>query len=365
MADIFDYLTWRGDISFSNEPLNPVDALIFSTLSYIWYDGIVPETTIEKIPLKEVAERFLEIPGHECMVRVKLDVEFLKAAAKTRRFGETELTFFRNILVREEETQFAALTCILDDGTAVVVFRGTDHNLAGWKEDFNMTFSESVPAQREALRYVNEFAEVVNIPFYLTGHSKGGNLAVYAAAKSCVDIQKRILQVYNHDGPGFTEYMMGDAGYLAMVPKIRTYIPQSSMVGMLLQHEEPYAVIKSRQIDLLQHNPYSWAVSGTDFICVEEVSEHSKKRDTVLKKWFAGMSLEERSAFIDTVYEVLTSGGANQITDLVQLKNVLSYVKTLKTDEKKRQIIAGELTALSQTMKKLQRERQNENEADL
>jgi len=351
MADIFDYLTWRGDISFSKISVNPVDTLIFSTLSYIWYDGIVPETTKGKITLREATKRFFEISGHENMVRVKLDVEFLRAAAETKRFGETELTFFRNKLIREEETQFAALSCILDDGTAIVVFRGTDHNLAGWKEDFNMTFSESVPAQREALQYVNEFAETVDRPFYLTGHSKGGNLAVYAAAKSCVDIQERILQVYNHDGPGFTEYLMGDPGYLAMIPKIHTYIPQSSMVGMLLQHEEPYTVIKSRQIDLLQHNPYYWAISGTGFVCVEDVSAHSKKRDAVLKKWFAGMSLEERSEFIDTVYEVLTSGGANQITELVQVKNILSYVKTLKTDEQKRQVIIGELAALKAAKK--------------
>lgn len=137
-----------------------------------------------------------------------------------------------------------------------------------------------------------------------------------------------------------------------MVPKIRTYIPQSSVVGMLLEHEEPYTVIKSRQIGLLQHNPYSWEVAGPDFIHMEEVSEGSKKIDRGLKKWLAEMSLEERSIFADTVHGILTSGEVSQITELVQPKNVRTYIKTLSADEKKRHIITGELAALIQSIRK-------------
>lgn len=358
MADMLEYLRWRGDLTFTQSSLNAVDALIFSTLSYIWYDGIVPETMEEGIYLEEAAKVFLDLPGHENMCRVKADIKFLEEAAKTIRFGRTRLTFYRNIFMEEEETQFAALTALMDDGTAVLIFRGTDLTLTGWKEDFNMAFYESVPAQLEAVKYVKEFAERSKLKFSMTGHSKGGNAAVYAAAKSESKIRKRMIQIYNQDGPGFTEYIMGDPGYLEMVPKIKTYIPQSSVVGMLLDHEEPYMVVKSKQIGLLQHDPYSWLLSGPEFLFTEEVTTGSKKINKTLKNWLAGMSLEERELFIDTIYEILTENGASHIMDLIQPKNVRSYMKIF-TDEKKRQIISTELIALIQAIKKSNEENEN------
>lgn len=358
MADMFDYLQWRGDILFSQIPLNPVDALIFSTLSYVQLDGIVPEVIEKRITLEEAVKVFLKKPEPETKVRVRQDIKLLQAVAQVQRFRNIQLCFYRSILVAEEETQFAALTYLLEDGTAVLVFRGTDRTLVGWKEDFNMSFYESVPAQREALRYVEEFAKASNQPLYITGHSKGGNLAVYAAAKSGERIQKRILAVYNQDGPGFTEHMLGNPGYQAIVPKIHTYIPQSSVVGMLLEHEESYTVIKSSQIGVMQHNPYSWEILGTDFIHIEEVSEESRRLDKALKSWLSGMSLEERSDLTDTIYELFTSVGVSQTIDLVQPKNVRSYVKALANDEKKRQLIAGKMVTLLRAMKDAQHDKE-------
>lgn len=355
MADIFDYLKWRGDLRFSQAPFNPVDALIFSTLSYICFDGIVLDNTEDMLMLKDAAELFFQQTDTEKKVRVKKDLSLLRDAADTERFGRTWITFYRNIFVPEEETQFAAMTFFLDDKTAAVVYRGTDQTLAGWKEDFNMTFYESIPAQREALRYLEDFAGTYDMPIRLTGHSKGGNLSVYAASNCSEDIRARIVEVYNHDGPGFTEHMMGTAGYLAMVPKIRTYIPQSSVVGMLLEHEEPYSVIRSRQIGPIQHDPYSWEVMGGDFIHMEDVTEESRFLDRTLKTWMAGMSKEERSELVDTVYELLTSGGASNTDELVHPRNVKTVVKQLAGDEKKRQILFEELESLVHTIRNLRR----------
>jgi len=358
MSGIFDFLKWRGDLRFFQAPLNAIDALVFSVLSYVWYDGIVSDAVQGQMTLKEAAEKFFEMQGYENKVRVKRDISFLKAASETERFGNTKLGFYRSLLNIGEEKQFAAITFWLDDGTVVLAFRGTDQNLAGWKEDFNMAFYESIPAQKEALRYVEEFSAKCSRRFYLVGHSKGGNLSVYAAAKISPEIQQKIIKVYNHDGPGFTDYLMGDEGYLAIVPKIKTYIPQSSVVGMLFGHEEPYSVIKSTQHGFMQHDPYSWVVEGKDFIYMEGRTSDSKVIDKALKNWLAGMSLEERSNFIDAVYEILISGGASQTMDLVQPKNVRTYMKTLSSDEKKRRLIASELAALVQSVKAAQRNKE-------
>lgn len=354
MADMFDYLKWRGDILFSQLPPNPVDALIFSTLSYISFDDIVPSDLNGWIPLKEFAENFLDQASHAGKIRVKADLKLLKATAESARFGNVGLGNYRNVLLDAEETQFSAVTFFLENGSAFLAFRGTDSSLTGWKEDFNMTFQESIPSQRLALQYVQEFCSLIRVPIYLGGHSKGGNLAVYAAAKCEEEVQERIIAVYNQDGPGFTDNLMGNPGYQAMVPKIHTYVPQSSLFGMLLEHEEPYIIIKSKQIGgAMQHEPYTWEVMGKDFIHMEEITANSRHLNRTIKNWLAGMTNEERDIFFDTVFELLAAGDAAQTNEIIRPKNILSYVKTLKSDDEMRRLLASELVNLIQAAKKL------------
>lgn len=354
MYDMFDYLEWRGDLPFLRVEPNPVDLLIFSTLSYIHYDGIVPETPDRRISLRDAAERFFAQTDIEDKVRVKKDLELLEEAANSDRFGEVGMSFYRSVFDPEEETQFAAVTYYLNDGTAVIAFRGTDRTLVGWKEDFNMSFQESVPAQREALKYLEEFAINTLMPIRLTGHSKGGNLAVYAAAKTEPFIRQRILSIHNQDGPGFSEKMMTDPGYLAVVPKIATYVPESSVVGILLEHEEPYTVIKSKQIGPMQHDPYSWETMRNDFIHSESISESSRFLDQTTKAWLASMSIKERNVLVDVIYEILTVGGASKTGDLMNPKQIGNYVKSLATDEKKRALVGNRLVDLVQLIVEMQ-----------
>ena len=180
----------------------------------------------------------------------------------------------------------------------------------------------------------------------LTGHSKGGNLAVYAAAKSSEANQARILAVYNQDGPGFTQNLMGDPGYLRMVPKIHTYVPQSSVIGMLMEREEPCTVIKSNQIAVMQHDPYSWEVLGKDFIHVQELTADSRFLSRTFKSWLAGMTTQERGDFFDAVFGLLATGTASRTNEILQLKNIRAYLKTLVADEDMRSLIASELAQL-------------------
>ena len=360
MDDLFEYLKWRGDIPFSQVPPTPVDAVIFSELVYIRFANIVSDDLAHPVFLKDAAKAFLELPEKERVYRLWLDEKLLSAAAASVRFGTAGLAFYRDLYIPDEETQFAAMAFLLDDGSAFLAFRGTDYSLTGWKEDFNMSFQDSIPAQREALAYTREFAEVWPVIMRLGGHSKGGNIAVYAAAKAEPEVQQRILSVYNNDGPGFTESLMGDPGYLTMVPKIKTYIPQSSIIGMLLEHEEPYTVVKSNTAGLLQHDIYTWEVMGGDFIHVEEVTDQSRFIDNTIKRWVADMSKEERGVLVDKVFGLLGAGGKEQLWELLHPKGIAASVKHLTEDESLRDLLSDKFRELQSAANETLREMKEE-----
>ena len=352
MGNIFDYLTWRGDLTFTQDPPNAVDALIFSTLTYVGYGETAERPPESAASLRRCAEEFFALENPESRVRSKKDMELLRCAAATARFGQCGLCLYRSVLLPEQETQFAAMTFLLDDGSMFLAYRGTDNSLVGWKEDFNMTFQQTIPAQRLAQEYIREAALAHTAPMRVAGHSKGGNLAVFAAARCSPMVRKRILTVYNNDGPGFTKYMIGDPGYNAIVPRIQTYIPQSSVIGMLLEHEEPFIVIRSKSVGIMQHDPYSWEVEGPHFLPVQEVTESSQFLDATIKNWFSSMSNRERNQLVEVLYGLLTTGEVENAADIFQPKNIRTYVKALSSDADMRHILSTEFQGLLEAAKK-------------
>jgi len=352
MANIFDYLIWRGDLTFSQDPPNEVDALIFSGLAYVSFGPEMEGEPYAPVTLREAAEVFFALEDCASRVRVTNDLELLRAASETVRFGCSRICMYRDLLIPEQETQFAAMTFLLDDGSMFLAFRGTDLTLVGWKEDFNMTFQQTIPAQRLAVQYVRDVAQEHDMSMRLAGHSKGGNLAVFAAARSSPMIQQRIMEVYSHDGPGFTKYLMGDPGYLAMVPRIKTCIPQSSVIGMLLEHEEPYTVIRSKTVGLLQHDLYSWEVLGRGFIPMEEITDSSQFVDATIKTWFAEMTNQERNQLVDVMFTLLGTGGVDNAIDIFHPRNIKNYVKTLSSDVNMRRVLSTEFQGLMEAAKR-------------
>ena len=361
MADLFDYLTWRGDLRFAQDPPNAIDALIFSGLAYIRYGDSVAKHPDTPVTLRDAVEEFFALPDPESRCLLKRDLDLLHAAAVSARYGEVKLFAYRDVLLEEEATQFAAVTFLLDDGSAFLAFRGTDSTLVGWQEDFNMSFMQVVPAQLMALDYVRQVDAQLWQPLRLGGHSKGGNLAVFAAARSSPAVQERIVQVYNNDGPGFNDYLMGDVGYQAMVPKIRTYVPQSSVIGMLLEHEEPYTVIKSKTVGLLQHDYYSWEVLGSRFIPMEEVTEGSRFASATIKNWLADMTAQERSEVVEALFGLLNLGEVDSALDIFQPTNLRTYLKQLSSDGALRRMLSEEFRALVDAARKTKEQFSQEN----
>lgn len=352
MPDIFDYIDWRGDLSFQSDPPNEIDALIFSGLSYICYGNALAVGNSSGMSLRDAASQILSVPEALSRSQIRNDRKLLKIASESDRFGNCILTHYMDRIVPEEETQFAAVTFLLDDGSAFLAFRGTDDSLTGWKEDFNMSFQESVSAQRMAVEYVETFARSHALPLRLGGHSKGGNLAVYAGARVPEEIQKRILRVYNNDGPGFGAHMMSDEGYLRIVPKIGTFVPQSSVIGMLLEHEEAYTVVRSDQVSLLQHDFYSWRLMGKAFIRMEDITADSRFLDLTIKNWIAQMSPQERNVLVDTLFGLLESGEVSNAMDIFHPRNIRHYLKALSANGDMRKLFSDELRSLVAAAKK-------------
>jgi len=337
MGTVYDYLTWRGDLTFRAAPFCEVDSLILSMFSYLDMQDIVPAPDEEGditvwVASKAFLERNPDIKKAKMGILIPKDIiKMMRAMRSTKRFGTLKMSGFVNIIDPETELQFSAVTFLLNDGTAVVTYRGTDDTLVGWKEDMNMCFLPVVPAQLKAVEYLNTVAEKHNGKLILTGHSKGGNLAVYAAVHADAAIRERITAVYSNDGPGFGKNILDDPDYVEMRPRINNLVPQSSVVGMLLEHDENYTVVKSRQkAGLLQHNGLSWEILGNSFVHLKDVTPDSRKLDRTVNQWIRDMTPEQREEFAEAVYQLFSVDGAQTLTDLVAArKKWFSHTKNL------------------------------------
>ena len=321
MGSVFDYLDWRGDISFGEVALGEVDSLIFSAICYVDFDGIVPPGFSDKpISLLSAAKSYLRSrKGEKAYMGAIIPpaiLTLLAKAAKTKRFASTKLIGHINNVDTETQTQFCATCFLLDDGSLYVGYRGTDDTLIGWKENFNMSFMEAVPAQLASVDYLNQAAGLTLGRIYLGGHSKGGNLAVYATVKCAPEVRERIAAAYSNDGPGFSREFIESDDYQTTKTKLKTLIPQSSVVGLLLEHEENYEVVKSNEVGLMQHDPFSWEVLGGSFIRLDSITEESRTIDRRLKAWLSEMDVKQREEFVDAVYETLAATSATTLTDI-------------------------------------------------
>ena len=343
MASLSDYLVWRGDITFDEVPLNVVDALLLSQMSYLNLQGIIGKTERKKeCTLAQAAKRFWQLHTEEefedCLsFAVRSAGRLLRDMAKTKRFRDLVLRNYVNRNDLNMEEQFAALEIVLNRKESYISFGGTDDTLIGWKEDFNMCFLSPIPAQMDAKSYLESVLLGSGRKVYIGGHSKGGNLAVYSAVKCKKLFRRSILHVYNFDGPGFNKEFIESERYQDMKERIETWVPESSVVGMLLEHEEDYQVVKSSQNGFMQHDATSWEVLGAGFIELPAVKQSSRRLAAGVKEWMNGLSPEELSQFGERIYEVLTATDAKTLADLNKdrWKSITSIIQSFNAMDKK------------------------------
>ena len=322
MANIFDYLDWRGDISFTEDPFNVVDNLILSWMAYVGLDEVMPcGICNEPITIKDASARFFQLYDLEeklkgvCLTRTS--VLLFSKLAECPRFQNMRILNYVNHISEELQKQFSAMTIEIDKNTLYIAFRGTDDTI--------------VPSQIEAANYLEETVKGRSEKLIVGGHSKGGNLAVYASMKASKDVKNRIIRVYNNDGPGFQKYILESSEYQEIIPKVKTIVPESSIIGMLLGHEEEYEIVHSSQRGIMQHDAGTWEVMRNSFVYLDSVSNASKFLDNTIKEWIATLDTNQRKEFVDRLFEILESQGAKTTNELsaMGLKNLVGAIKVI------------------------------------
>ena len=316
IGNIIEYVHSYGYFDFEALPFSAVDALVLGQFVYLKIEGIVDglvpgakAISLKEMQTHEKVEILFADPRWEANNRA-----LFKEMCESRRFGDMKLIYCADNICMESETQFMAVTCVFPDGSVKILYRGTDETIVGWKEDFNMAFQHPIPGQRASRMYLERVAENMHGGFDLLGHSKGGNLAVYAAMHVPEEVQDRIGTIYNLDGPGFRTEVYSMGCFEKIADRIIKIIPHSSIVGMLLENHGDYKVVDSKNIGFLQHDPFSWLVDRIDFVYVDELDETHRIMDESLNEWVMSLSKEEVSSFVNTLYQIVA---ASEATDLI------------------------------------------------
>lgn len=320
--------------NFSRSPFNRVDALIVCWLAYYCYPDYLKEET--SVTLKEIENRGL-LPDEQMYQRAfnpKTSKKLFGYLVKRERFQDMELFDFREEHDEEKEKQFASVCVKIAPNKYFLAFRGTDPSFLGWKEDFNLSCRYPVPSQEAAVEYVQR--EMYKFPagqFYIGGHSKGGNLAMYAAINVDERLQQRIITVFNFDGPGFLNDIYSERGYEILSDRIVKIVPKSSFVGMLMETRNDYSVIKSGSVSVLQHDPFFWTVKKNDFQYLNCRTKLSVKLEKAFNKWLSELSMEERERTIDLIFNALNTLDTNDF--LVFFKTFYRQIPALWKEYKR------------------------------
>ncbi len=321
MDNLFNYLKWRADVPFSVAPFNEIDNMLLAELVYSNLD-CVPACG-EQVPIRKVRDEFFNTHSREELMEsssysAKAAV-FMDEMAEAARFKDTKICFYINEIDKEKDAQLAAMTFILGDGTAYVAFRGTDSTLVGWREDFDLSYLSETEGQRRAAEYLNTVAAAVDAPLRVGGHSKGGNFAVYAASFCNREVQDRIVKVYSNDGPGFKEEVTNSQGYMRILPRILSIVPDTSIIGMLLSSKCKHKVIKSSAFGILQHDGFTWSVLRNGF---EEAptSDLGIFIEKMLGDWLEKMDDDTRRSFTYTVFTLFEATGKETFHSISEQK---------------------------------------------
>lgn len=360
MPNMLDYIAWRGDLTLLQDPLNENDELVLSQLAYVAFGGYIPgpDRPGESVTLEEAVSWLVahDPDGekiHQTGFMWEDNKKLLRALRGSRRFGGMRLFNYVDSISTVDEKQFAAMTIDIGDGTVMVAYRGTDDTLIGWKEDLNMALDTPVPAQLQAVEYLEGVVAGCQGRIRVVGHSKGGNLSVYATSHCSDAAFGRLLRVVSHDGPGQSSATIHSEGFARIQGMLDVYIPHFSIVGMLLEHGDKYTVVQSDASDILQHSAFSWQMQGTKMRYAESPSERSLHTNQVLRDWIATLTPENKELFIEAVYEVATTTYGDTLPEDVEHSWPLNiqtiFAAVLRLEPKTRSMFTKGLSDLFST----------------
>ena len=322
MSTIFDYLDYVAYDSIYDRPFKELDVLALTELTYLPFDRIVPQgdTTNIEVRLSDAAEL---VDRTTDFIVTDQHLQLVDVLATSKRFKNLKLLNYVDEYDPDVQKQFAAMTYRLTMDVYLVVFRRTDDTLIGWKEDFHMTYMDHVPSQRRAASYLQHvMKEFPRGRFMVAGHSKGGNLAAYACSYLPDHLIERVDAIYCYDAPGLNKAIIETEGYQRIAHLVHRFVPQGSIVGMMLEVPEPATIVKSRAFGgFAQHDTFTWMVEKDGFVTLDQTSPDSQQTDETLKQWVRETSADERKKFFDTFFGIFLDAGITSINDLMNLKN--------------------------------------------
>ena len=348
MGNLITYVQQYEDQTFQEKSLTDIDVLVLTEIAYLPFDGIVPSTfnVTEAVSLQQLGKEFESIKEKEHeknpFMITEERIQLLDVVSKSQRFKDIKVFGFMNDINVELTKQFAAVCYQWEEENRWIIFRGTDESLTGWKEDFMMTYSDLIPAQTDAIEYLRKQADIFSGILNVSGHSKGGNLSLYASAMQDEAIQNRIQQIYCWDSPGVHRSILNTEGYQRVVSKAKRYIPQDSIVGLMLESQVPYHIIESQGSGISQHSALMWNIEEDRFIELTELTKNSQLTDQTFKQWTETVADEELKLFFDTFFELFFEMGVETVNDVYY--NFRMYMqkffeKAYQMDIEKREIL--------------------------
>lgn len=334
IQNMIDYIENYGALSFKEMPFNEIDGLIFSQLAYVDFDGIIKN---DKIFLADSAMKYYSLHTDEEIEELigisQKAVKLLMICAKSRRFGWCELSSYVNNVNCNIDKQFSAMSFILNDETSVIAFRGTDATVTGAKESAMLSYMFPVPAQIEALHYFQETAMMSERRIIAVGHSKGGNLAVFAGVNCSNSLKKMLDGIYEYDAPGFPEWFFERYDYRQIADKIYLYTPQGSIIGRMLHHEKAPIIVQSSNTGLKQHQVSSWEINGRNFVTVEQYNHSSDFASSYINELIEYIGEEDLELFFDTIEFVVENMGIDDFYDLKtsEIQKITGLIDSLTT----------------------------------
>ncbi|WP_314405514.1 Mbeg1-like protein [uncultured Granulicatella sp.] len=348
MGNLITYVQQYEAQTFKDKSLTDIDILVLTEIAYLPFDEIVSSSFEEKaaISLNQLGKEFeiIKEKEHENnpFMITKERIQLLDVVSKSQRYKDIKVFGFMNDIDDELTKQFAAVCYQWEEESRWIIFRGTDESLTGWKEDFMMTYSDLIPAQTDAIEYLRKQAELFSGSLNISGHSKGGNLSLYASAMQEENIQHRIKQIYCWDAPGVHRSILNTEGYQRVVSKVKRYIPQDSIVGLMLESQVPYHIIESQGSGISQHSALMWNIEDDHFVELTELTKNSQLTDQTFKQWTKVVSDEDLKLFFDTFFELFFEMGVETVNDVYynfRLYMQKFFEKAYQMDTEKREIL--------------------------
>ena len=328
MKNIVNYINKYGDKSFKEKGFTNLDFSILSIIPYIDYK----ESVNYNEPLGTFLSRFLFYTDKkeyiESTVGGKEIYSLIEVMVEKKRYKDILVSDY--VYKVNDSEQFAAITYQLDNKNKFIAFEGTNNLLIGWEEDFTYSYLELTPADKDAIKYLNRVISIFDKNIYVGGHSKGGRLALISSMYISRFKQDKIRKIYSFDGPGISLEQLESKEYKLVANKFIHIIPNYSIVGLLLRHDNNYKVVKSSKMDISAHFMFTWYVDDDDFIYTE-LSNVSKKLDNSIVEWLDEHTVEERKLIVKSIFNIFRDNNITSVNELKNIKNIYNIITSSRS----------------------------------